>query len=59
LTEAQVREIRALARDLGLKGNASFIARAYGVSPTKIASIVAEKTWRDSDSDTMSGDNLI
>ena len=45
LTEAQVREIRALANEHDLRGDVSFVARSYGVTADNIARVLARKTW--------------
>jgi hypothetical protein len=47
LTERDVQEIRELARTHDTRGNAARLARAYGVSTTTIALIVAGRMWRD------------
>jgi hypothetical protein len=46
LTEADVREVRGLARDHNLRGSVSFVASAFGVSPDTVRLIVAGRTWR-------------
>src|SRR5262245_37059632 len=48
LTADAVAKIRALAREHDLRGRVSSVARAYGVSPTTIALVLAGHVWRDS-----------
>jgi hypothetical protein len=45
LTEAQVRDIRALAREHDLRGDVAFMERAYGVSPAAMALVLRGETW--------------
>ena len=45
LTEAQVRDIRALAREHNLRGDVAFVARAYGVSPAALMLVLPGETW--------------
>jgi hypothetical protein len=47
LTEEQVRDIRALARDHDLRGDLAFVARAYGVSPAALPLVLKGETWVD------------
>jgi hypothetical protein len=46
LTEEQVRDIRALAREHDLRGEVAFVARGYGVSPAALALVLKGETWR-------------
>jgi hypothetical protein len=45
LTEEQVRDIRALAREHDLRRDVAFVARAYGVSPAALTLVLKGETW--------------
>ena len=45
LTEAQVRDIRALAREHDLRGEVSWIARCFDVTPTALTLVLERRTW--------------
>jgi hypothetical protein len=45
LTPERVRDIRALAREHNLRGEVSFVARVYGVSPAALTLVLRGETW--------------